>query len=176
VSGLDTPEWVSQIRIRNAEEQDLPALEWDGEFIHYRTLYRQIFQSAHEGRALIWIAEWGEVGLIGQVFVQLSSVRFDLADGNKLAYIYGFRVKSAYRNVGVGSKILNFIEDDLFQRLYEQATLNVVQTNKAALQFYLRHGYKISGTEPGRWTYIDHLGVQREVDEPAWRMEKSLLA
>jgi ribosomal protein S18 acetylase RimI-like enzyme len=175
VNGLDTPEWVSQIQIRNAEERDLPALEWEGEFIHYRRLYSQIFQTTREGRALIWIAEWGEVGLIGQVFVQLASERFDLADGNKLAYIYGFRVKSAYRNVGVGSKILGFIEDDLFRRLYERATLNVAQTNRLALQFYLRHGYKIIGTEPGQWAYIDHLGVRREVNEPAWRMEKLLL-
>lgn len=172
---LVAPEWVSQVQIRNAGELDLPELEWDGEFIHFRKLYRQIYESANEGLALIWIAEWGDAGLIGQVFVQLASGRRDLADGSKRAYVYGFRVKPGYRNVGVGSRMLQFIENDLIQRRFKRVTLNVAKDNEPALQFYLRNGYKIVGNEPGRWTFVDHLGKTREVNEPAWRMEKPLV-
>ena len=29
------------LRIRQATESDLPALEWDGEYIHFRRVYRE---------------------------------------------------------------------------------------------------------------------------------------
>ena len=171
---MDRIEWLSGIVLRTANECDLPALEWEGEYIHYRRLYRQIFESTLIGKAIIWLANLSGGLLVGQVFVQLSSGRSELADGTQRGYIYGFRVKPAYRRSGLGSLMLEHVEQDLIARRYKYATLNVSQDNPEALDFYKRHGYRIIDKEPGEWTYIDDQGLLREVHEPAFRLIKKL--
>jgi ribosomal protein S18 acetylase RimI-like enzyme len=171
---MEAIDWLTQVEIRLGLEGDLPALEWNGEYIHFRRLYSQVYQSACEGRALIWVADLVDEGLIGQLFVQLSSGRKELADGVSRAYIYGFRVKPDYRDSGLGTRMLEAAEQDLIDRRFKWISLNVGQENHGALRFYHGHGYQVIGVEPGRWSYIDHLGEMREVNEPAWRMEKQI--
>ena len=168
-------EWLSEVEIRIGREEDLPALEWQGELIQFRKLYRQVYQNACDGRASIWVAELERAGIIGQVFVQFSSSRKELADGEIRAYIYGFRVRPAYRGSGVGTQLLKQVEQDLQKRRFRWVTLNVSRQNLAAQRFYKRNGYQIIAPEAGRWSYVDHMGKRREVDEPAWRMQKKLL-
>jgi ribosomal protein S18 acetylase RimI-like enzyme len=168
-------EWLSEVEIRIGREEDLPALEWQGELIQFRKLYRQVYQNACDGRASIWVAELERAGIIGQVFVQFISSRKELADGEIRAYIYGFRVRPAYRGSGVGTQLLKQVEQDLQKRRFRWVTLNVSRQNLAAQRFYKRNGYQIVAAEAGRWSYVDHMGKRREVDEPAWRMQKKLL-
>ena len=166
---------LSQIYIRLVDRQDLPALEWDGEYAHFRRLYREVYQSASQGQALMWMAELASTGIVGQVFVQLNSARKELADGLKRAYVYGFRVRPAYQNKGIGSMLLSTIEIDLVKRNFEWVTLNVGRQNTRARRFYERHGYQIVASESGDWSYLDELNRRHEVHEPAWRMQKYIL-
>ena len=171
---LESPTWLGQVNIRQLVQSDLPALEWDGEYTHFRRLYREIYTSACQGRAVIWIAEASPGQVIGQMFVQLDSGRKELADGQTRAYIYGFRVKPAFRNAGLGGQLLHTAERDLQVRQFQRVTLNVGRQNLAARRFYERYGYHIVAAEPGRWSYLDDLGQRHDVHEPAWRMEKEL--
>lgn len=171
---MDEQWWLKQIKIRRLRETDLLALEWGGEFLQFRRLYRDIFSSMLKGRAVMWIAEVPDLELIGQLFVQLTSSRKEIADGASRAYFYGFRVKKSYRSCGVGSRLLEIAEEDLISRGFQQALLNVAKTNSLARQFYEKHGYQVVGEEPGDWTFLDHEGRRKEVHEPAWRMEKGL--
>ncbi len=164
------------IKIRLLGERDLPALEWGGEYIHFRRLYREIYKNTLFGKTLMWGVELLQGELIGQVFVQLSSSRQELANGTNRAYIYSFRIKTPYRNYGIGSRLLSTVEFDLVERKFEWATLNVAKDNPKAFRFYERNGYQKVAAEAGYWTYQDHLGETREVHEPAWRMEKRLLS
>ena len=172
-SRLDTP-WLSKVTIRVLREPDLNALEWDGEYTHFRRLYRQIFQSTHKGRARMWVADLSGSGVIGQLFVHLDSTRKELADGTGRAYIFGFRVKPAYRGFGLGERMLDIIERDLLNRNYRWVTLNVGRQNQDARRFYERLGYRVVAKEPGRWSYLDDRGCRREVHEPSWRMQKQI--
>jgi len=168
------PDWVSQVVIRQMRREDLPALEWNGQYTHFRRLYEQTYQSARWGRAVLWVAEIPGTGIIGQLFVQLNSGRPELADGVDRAYIYGFRVKDAYRGYGVGSRMMDVTEAELVRRGFRRVTLNVGQDNPDARRLYENRGYTVVASEPGRWSYTDHEGNRREVHEPAWRMEKVL--
>jgi ribosomal protein S18 acetylase RimI-like enzyme len=170
--GITDPSF-SSLKIRSAVEEDLPALEWDGEYRHFRRLYRDIFRSAQRGEAILWVAEL-EGQVIGQLFVQLSSGRPELADGLQRAYIYGFRVRTVYRDKGVGTRMMQAAEADLIQRGYQVVTLNVNRDNPGARRLYERLGYRVVAAEEGRWSYIDDRGIRREVHEPAWRMVKRL--
>lgn len=168
------PEWLSDIRIRLASESDLLAMEWDGELLHFRRLYRQIFDSMPTGDSHIWVAIHPQLNLIGQMFLQFSSNRRELADGLTRGYIYGFRIKPRFRGHGLGSKMLEVAEIDFFDRNYSWATLNVAKENLGAQNFYKKRGFQIVADESGRWSYLDHHGNLREVHEPAFRMEKRI--
>jgi ribosomal protein S18 acetylase RimI-like enzyme len=172
--GLAEPGWRSRLQVRQVKQHDLPALEWEGEYRHFRRLYSDIYHSACQGKAVLWVADLDLTGLVGQVFVQLDSARKELADGRLRAYIYGFRVRPLYRNLGIGGQILETVERDLEERSFRLATLNVARQNQDARRFYERYGYRVVADEPGRWSYLDDTGNRQEVHEPAWRMEKNL--
>jgi ribosomal protein S18 acetylase RimI-like enzyme len=166
---------LAKVIIRAVQRADLPALEWDGEYLHFRRLYQDIYQSALAGKALMWVAEYPSVGIIGQLFVQLLSLRDELADGTNRAYIYGFRIKPAYRHEGIGKQMMRVVEGDLYQRGFQWVTLNVAKDNPDARRLYEILGYRVIAVDPGQWSYLDHLGNRQHVLEPAWRMEKVLI-
>jgi ribosomal protein S18 acetylase RimI-like enzyme len=129
---------------------------------------------------LIWVADYSGAErkngsfIIGQLFVQLICDRPELADGAHRGYIYAFRVRPAFRNSGLGTRMLEVAEADLYRRGFETVTLNVAQTNPDARRLYERSGYQVVSPDPGRWSYPDENGTWHQVDEPAWRMEKKL--
>jgi ribosomal protein S18 acetylase RimI-like enzyme len=165
---------VHHVQIRTASRNDLPELEWNGEFTHFRRLFADAYRLVERGEAIMWVADLPGVGIIGQLFVQVNSQNSTWADGDQRAYIYGFRVQTAYRGIGIGSRLLKTAENDLIQRGFHSIVLNVNQDNLAARRLYERFGYQVVAPEPGVWSYIDHLGRRREINEPAWRMEKQI--
>ncbi len=166
--------WLAQVIIRPVSYEDLPDMEWDGEFTHFRRVYAEAYQRMQRGYSVLWVAELPGVGLIGQVFIQLTCDRPELADGVERAYLYSFRVRTPYRDRGLGSYIMDVVEDDLRRRDFRYVTLNVARDNPRAQQLYVRRGYHVVAPEPGIWSYPDEHGVWHQVEEPAWRMEKEL--
>lgn len=167
-------DWLPRVVIRVVEERDLPALEWDGEFTHFRRMFAESFRRQQCGFSVLWVAELPGTGIIGQVFIQLICDRRELADGLQRAYLYSFRVKPAYRSAGLGGMILDAVVADLKKRHFHILTLNVAKVNQRARQMYERHGFRVVAHEPGRWSYVDPEGERHQVEEPAWRMEKPL--
>ena len=165
---------LQDVIIRHAIENDLPALEWDGEYSHFRNLYRDIFESSIKGETIMWLADLNKVGIIGQLFTQLWSSKPELADGRTRAYFFAFRVRNLYQNQGIGSKLLEIAEKDIIERGYSWCVLNVNKDNLTARRFYEKFGYQVVGSEIGRWSYIDQNGKVHEANEPSWRMEKPL--
>lgn len=165
----------TKLVIRHGKQSDLPTLEWGGEYTHFRRLFAEAYQQVELGKALIWIAEIPQEDLIGQLFISLKSHRADLADGLNRAYLFGFRVRPAYRGMGVGSAMMLAVEEDLIKRGYSQLTLNVAQDNIPARAFYEHFGYRMIHSDPGKWSFVDDRGHRVDVNEPAWRMIKDLI-
>lgn len=162
------------VRIRQAQEEDLRGMEWDGEYAHFRHLYRQHFQNSLSGSTLIWVVE-NEVGkIVGQVFLMLLSSQSELADGIHRAYLFSFRLKPVYRNQGLGGFMLEFLENYLVGRGFDTLRINVARENSRARHMYERHGYQVVGTEEGRWRYRDQNNQWQAVHEPAWRLMKKI--
>ena len=162
------------ILVRPMRESDLPAMEWDGEYTHFRQLYADHYAASRLGTTLIYIAETLEGKMVGQVFLQLTSRNSEVADGLHRAYLFSFRVKPEYRSQGIGSFMLQFVEDQLLLRGFDSIRLNVARANVRARKLYERHGYRVIGADPGLWRYQDHLGEWHSVHEPAWKMLKKL--
>lgn len=162
------------IRIRPAQAEDLPGMEWEGQYAHFRKLYNQHFQNSRTGNTRIWVAETEKCEIIGQVFLLLYSRQPELADGIHRAYLFSFRVKPAFRGQGLGSYMLEFMEKFLLEKGFDTLRLNVGRQNELARQMYEKHGYTVIGPEEGRWRYEDQFGRWQYVHEPAWRMVKRL--
>lgn len=166
---------VPGVTIRPAVEADLPALEWDGQYAHYRRLYRHAMNEAKRGRRLLLVAELsGE--LVGQIFIQFNSGRSELADGMRSGYLYSFRVRREYRKQGIGSDLLQSAEAVLRSRAFERAVIAVAQDNEGAQRLYDAHGYRRFAADPGEWSYLDQNGDLRSVNEPAYLYQKNLTA
>jgi ribosomal protein S18 acetylase RimI-like enzyme len=164
-----------KILIRLLREEDLPALEWEGEYTHFRNLYRRTYEEMLEGVRLMMVAVQAATGeMVGQVFLQYSSGDPRFADGRTRGYIYALRVKPAYQNRGIGAHLIQQAEANLRHRGMRVATIGVAKANAAARRLYERLGYRVLGEDAGRWTYLDERGNLREVDEPSWLMERSL--
>jgi ribosomal protein S18 acetylase RimI-like enzyme len=166
--------FLSLVRFRHVTQIDLPALEWEGEYAHFRRMYLDAYRRSQLGEAILWVVEHSQYGLIGQLFVHLYSQRHELADGVNRAYIYGFRIRPSYRSLGLGTRLLEVAEQDLVRRGFTWAVLNVGRDNLNARRLYERLGYHVVAGDPGRWSYLDEHGIRHDVTEPAWRMEKRL--
>lgn len=166
--------WINKVIIRPLIFSDLPHLEWNGEYKHLRQVYLNAYKFRNQGKNVLWVADLPESGIIGQVFIQLNSVRKDLADGFFSAYLFAFRIKPDFRNAGLGTRMFSVIETDLRKRDFREITLNVSKDNHHAIRLYERLGFEIVGFEPGEWSYRDHDDTLKHVKEPAWKMIKSI--
>jgi ribosomal protein S18 acetylase RimI-like enzyme len=162
-----------QVIIRQVKKKDLAALEWEGEYSHFRHIFAEAYRLQELGDVIMWIVELPAFGLIGQLFIQLYGPDQIQTSKKKYAYIYGFRIRPNFRGIGIGSHFLQSIEGDLERRGFKRILLNVARDNDDARRFYEREGYQVVAPEPGIWSYLDDKGRRRFVNEPAWRMEKN---
>lgn len=159
--------------IREAIEEDLPFLLSESDAVYMQFLFQSAFQGAQRGEQFMWVVECEGI-IIGQVFVQYSSMRPQLANGIDRAYFYSFRVAPDYRNQGVGSMLLSTMENDLRMRGFTMVTLTVAKTNDRAIQLYTRLGYRIAGSETVHHNVKNGKNRWNREKEEAWRMEKRL--
>lgn len=159
---------------RQAVEADLREMEWEGSYKRYRRVYKDVFQRASSGLALMWVVELPSFGMVGQAFVQLKMRDRSCANGTNRAYIHSFRVRPAFRSRGIGSALMAHIETDLQRRGFQEVTLNVAEDNPGALRLYQRLGYLIIKKIPGRWSFYDDTGKLQHVSEPGYRLMKRL--
>lgn len=169
------PDGLSSITLRLATSADLPALEWEGAFTHFRRVYARVFERAQRNEALMWVAEGEPRMLLAQLFVLLLSESDPtVADGRQRAFVHSFRVRPELRGRGLGSRLLAHAEADLHQRGYQWVYLHVARDNADALRLYERQGYRRISPVDGDWEYEDHLGQWHRVHEPGWRLVKNL--
>ena len=159
--------------IRPAVEGDLPKLEWGGQYIHFREIYRRTFLEQQNRRRLMLVADIGGYP-VGQIFLQFSSGDLSFADGHDRAYLYSLRVMEPFQRQGLGTRLIQAAEDLLRERGFHWTTIAAARDNPGAQRLYQRLGYKIFTEDPGRWEYIDHEGKVRTVVEPCYVMEKRI--
>lgn len=161
------------LRIRQATELDLTALEWEGEYIHFRHVYREAMKGVKKGRRVILIAE-AEGQLIGQIFINLHSTWLNSIIGIRTGYLHSFRVKPEFRNRGVGRSLIQTAERTLIKQGYQRVVISVAKSNEGALRLYQNLGYEVFRDDPGRWSFLDHNNQVQHISEPASILRKSL--
>jgi ribosomal protein S18 acetylase RimI-like enzyme len=161
------------VRIREVTEEDLLALEWEGQYSRFRLVYRRAMKEAQQGTQVLLVAELNAM-IIGQIFIQLNSVRADPRPQPYTGYLYSLRVKPDYRNRGIGSMLIESAEETLQERAYRRILIGVAKVNQDARRLYERHGYHVIAEDPGEWSFVDHNGQLQYVVEPTYILEKIL--
>jgi ribosomal protein S18 acetylase RimI-like enzyme len=164
--------WLDTVEIRLMRETDLPSIEWGEEYIRYRKVYRDVYRNFLAGRSILWIAETEKDGIVGQVFLTQKNPHELFDPEHPYMLLSSFRVKPAFRNLGLGTLLLKACEIAAGDRGIQRIFLNCARSNQRSRAFYERNGYSVFRDDPGRWSYIDHLGQLREEIDPAWTMVK----
>ena len=113
--------------IRVATQQDLPRLEWYGQYIHFRNLFRRAYRDQQLGTRLMLVADCNGFP-IGHVFVLFM----DDEQNNKQAYLYSLRVMDMFHSQGIGTHLLMEAEAHVLSRGYRYLTIAAAKTNHAA--------------------------------------------
>jgi ribosomal protein S18 acetylase RimI-like enzyme len=157
---------------RLATPDDLPRLEWFGEYTHFRRLYRQTYAECVKGKRAMLVADV-EGYPVGQIFIHFDQ-RARGADRRARAYLYSLRVMPMFRGKGIGTCLIELAEVLCLQRGFTWASIAVAKDNPRARGLYERLGYGIVGDDDGQWSYMDHRNRRRTVQEPSWVLEKQL--
>jgi len=161
------------VTLRMAVRADLAKLEWYGQYTHYRQLFRRAFRDQQAGRRFILVATTNDFP-VGMVIIQLQSNERKVADGVTRAYLYSLRVMEMFRGHGIGTRLILEAEAILRERGITWTTIAVAKDNPHARRLYERLGYSIFAEDTGQWSYIDHKGESRVVNEPCWILEKQI--
>jgi len=161
------------VKFRFAEPEDLPKLEWYGQYTHFRRVFQRAYEDQLAGRRLMLLADvngWP----IGQIFVQLESLDDSLVSLGRRGYLYSLRVMEHLQRCGIGTALIHEAESILSSEGYGSVSIAAAKENPGARRLYERLGYRVFMEDSGRWSYIDHEGRTRHVMEPCWVLEKNL--
>jgi ribosomal protein S18 acetylase RimI-like enzyme len=175
MTSLETPpyEIALSIQFRLARQDDLPKLEWYGQYAHFRRVFRRAYKDQLSGKRLMLIADCGSFP-IGQVFINITADPTIDSQNRRRAYFYSLRVMEMFRGKGIGSRLLNEAESRAVTYGYQWAAIAAAKDNPRARQLYERIGYHVFMEDNGSWSYIDHEGRTRHVYEPCWVLEKQI--
>ncbi len=162
-----------KVAFRPAEREDLPKLEWYGQYTHFRRVFQRAYEDQLAGRRLMLLADvngWP----VGQIFIQLEMFDDSYPGGHKRAYLYSLRVMDAFQKQGIGTALVREAEFILMERHYQSVSIAAAKDNEGARRLYERLGFRVFTEDAGRWHYVDHEGHTRQVVEPCWVLEKQL--
>ena len=161
------------LKIRKANFDDLKRLEWNGQFTHFRKLFRRAYLEQNKGKRLMLVMDFNGYP-IARLFIQFINPERITTSNKNRGYIYSFTVMEHFRSLGIGTRMLATAEAVLRKKGYKLATISVAKHNTRALDLYKRQGYRMIGEDSGKWQYDDHEGNVHYVNEPSWFMKKSL--
>lgn len=174
MTALENPTFTVSVPIhfRTATQQDLPKMEWYGQYIHYRNMFRRAYRDQQIGKRLILLADSNDfpIGHIFILFINPSKTGYE----EKRGYLYSLRVMEMFRGCGIGTQLIHEAENIMIERGYHWSTIAVAKTNNGAHRLYERLGYEVFGDDPGNWSYFDHEGRVRQVQEPCWLLQKEI--
>ncbi len=138
--GEDSSDSSSSIFIRKARIRDSQAI-YD---IHLKSLAGVDRESKGWFSSIIGLRSRRVKILVAEIQNRVAGFIIAYKARNK-AYIDYLAVDPQYRGLGVGSKLLQALEETLKSKGVEEIGLSVKRNNHGALQFYIKNGYLVKG-------------------------------
>ena len=169
-----TEKWLDQVTIRLIREEDLPALEWDGEYSRYRKVYQEVYRNFEKGISIPYVAETEENGIIGQVFLTRKDPNPSYSPRSRYFFLSSFRIKREFRDRGLGDRFMDVCFREVRSRKLRDIFLNCSTDNNRARRFYEKHGFRVVRVDEGKWSYINPEGLVVSEHQSAYLMRKTL--
>jgi len=165
-----------KLKIRKAEGSDLEALERQ---IHLPMPDQHSDQLRQQDDGIVtYLVAWSELRAIAYGLIHWKGPR-DSVVANKLAgcpEIFNLTVVEEFRGQGIGTQMMESLEQCVRDRHLSQVGLGVAIENDRALRLYRRLGYHKAGV-PGyidRWAWIDSAGTSHAEADPCIFLIKEL--
>jgi len=117
---------------------------------------RKSFRSPWEGVLLRAVADrypdGFKVATFGSEVVGYVIGRVETENSRKVGHLMNLAVDVKYRRIGVGSSLLERVEDHFRRRGAESVWLEVREGNESAMEFYRVNGYERGGYEEGYYS------------------------
>lgn len=166
--------WLDRVNIRLLREEDLPALEWDGEYTRYRKIYQEVYRNLERGISFPYVAETADDGIIGQVFLTRKDPNPAYAGRMRYFFLSSFRIKEPFRDRGLGNRLMETCFRQTREQRLRDIFLNCASDNVRARHFYEKHGFRIIRFDEGNWTYVNHEGLVVSEKQSAYLMRRTL--
>lgn len=144
------------VTIRRCEREDLPALEWFGEFTPHREIIEKAFAAQERGDNVMLIAAFDDAPL-GQVWIDLQRKRAE-----QTAVLWALRVFHWFHGRGIGTRLMKAAERVVAEVGWRCVEIAVEPANTRALALYQRRGYVRTGEDRERQRYRTPEGEERE--------------
>lgn len=156
------------VTIRLCDEDDLPKLEWFGQFTEHRNIIRRAYERQQRGENVMLVADVrGEP--VGQVWIDLVQKRREAT-----GMLWAVRVFPWLRNLGIGTRLITAAEGLLRHLGYTRAELGVERDNAGGRRFYERLGYRPVGTRESAYSYTTPDGEFVRIPLDEWMLRKHL--
>jgi ribosomal protein S18 acetylase RimI-like enzyme len=159
---------VAEVVVRTCRAEDLPALEWFGQFTHHRQVFTEAFARHLRGENLMLVADLNGFP-VGQAWIDLTKRRAD-----SVGYVWAVRVFSILRNLGLGTALMATAENLLQERGFAIAEVGVEKDNAAARRLYERLGYRVVRGLVEEYQYTPPGGAPTVQQVEQWLMHKQL--
>jgi ribosomal protein S18 acetylase RimI-like enzyme len=159
---------VAGVVVRLCRAEDLPRLEWFGLYSHHREILVDAFARQTRGENMMLVADLNEFP-VGQAWVDLVKRR---ADG--IGYVWAVRVFPLLQRLGLGTLLMQAVEDLLCDRRLFIAEVGVEKDNPEARKLYQRLGYTPSGELQEEYSYTTPDGVYARHIVDQWILRKRL--
>ena len=152
-----TPGEMSETRIEPATVEDLPELaELLAELFTKEADFRPdqtkqlrglklIIEQPNKGRIFVLRSYGKLLGMINLLFT------ISTAEGGAVIILEDLIVMQDHRSQGLGAQLLAYALEFARQKDFQRITLLTDRLDEPAKQFFIRHGFTVSGMVPMRW-------------------------
>ena len=127
--------------IQKLDSKSIPQfLSWRATDSYLEQILEREIAYHNEGTRVIFVAKVRETIIGTAQFVSENSDR-SLADGKVTAYLQALEVKPQYRRQGIGTRLINTVEQEALFRGFKRLTIMVEPNNAPALNLYQKLGF-----------------------------------
>ncbi len=157
------------VTVRLTRATDLLELEWHGLYTPMREVIQAAFRAQTRGDLAMLVAD------INGFPAAQAWVDFVRKGRMGLATVWAVRVFPPFQRCGLGSLLMQAVEQEVLAHGMDTAELGVDRDNAEVLSFYKRLGYTAMGAEQGRFVYRTPEGVRMDVAVDQWLLRKHLV-
>ena len=151
-------------QIRSVVEADINKIKWS--LPDWNSYWQDKWRQKLEGKLDMYVVAVEDF--------PIARIWLDWTKSAKLGIgeISSFEVMPPFRNIGIGSFMIESMEDILREKGLKRAQIGVDKSNDRAKKLYQKLGYKVVRDEQDSFVYFSESGEQKTYSSDCWFLHK----